>query len=280
MNDSLRVFVQRIAKLPTLPQIAQDILNLINDDMVSVSRLESIIEKDPTISARILSVANSAFFGTGRPVTSVSNAIIRIGFNNVKYISLGVALMTVHGRERLDLPLDSRRIFQHSIAVGFVGKALAGVVADVDPDDAFVGGILHDIGLLVLNSYFEVAYRSVIEEFLTIPSLLDAERKVLGFTHDEIGYWLADKWNLPDMILDVINYHHRPSSAVRNRSVVSLVHIADVVTSDHFFRICEKNPSYELDASSLGLLNLSPERLHAFVAGFDRSIFEGEIFKL
>ncbi|MGC2063577.1 MAG: HDOD domain-containing protein [Thermodesulfovibrionales bacterium] len=278
MDDSLRLFVQKISKLPTLPSIAQEILNAVNQDTVSVDRLEAIIEKDPTLAARILGIANSAFFGAGAAVTSVSNAIIRIGFNNVKYASLGVALMTVLDRNHGNAPLDSRRIYQHSIAVALLGKTLARDTGVVDPDDAFVCGVLHDIGLLVLNSYCGEAYRAVMAAFQDKASLLEAESAVLGFTHAEIGLWLADQWNLPGIILDTVRFHHQPSAAVRNREIVSLVHIADSITSTSFFRISEKNPYFGPEAASLAHLNWSPAMLETFAAGFDRTLFSGELF--
>jgi putative nucleotidyltransferase with HDIG domain len=274
------LFVQKISKLPTLPSIAQEILTIINDDMVSVDRLEAIIEKDPTLASRVLGIANSAFFGTGGAVTSVSKAIIRIGFNNVKYVSLGVALMTVLDRNPGKTPLDSRRIYQHCIAVAILGKTLGRQMGLRNADDAFVCGILHDIGLLVLNSYCGEAYQGVMDTFQDRTTLLEAEVAVLGFSHAEIGLWLADKWNLPDIILDTVRFHHQPSAAAENRELVALVHIADCITSRNFYRVSEKDPYYEPDAAALALLNWTPESLETFAAGFDRTVFNGELFRL
>jgi putative nucleotidyltransferase with HDIG domain len=278
VDDSLRIFVQKISKLPTLPSIAQEILNIINDDMISVDRLEAIIERDPTLAARILGIANSAFFGTGGAVTRVSNAIIRIGFNNVKYVSLGVALMTVLDSRRQNAPLDSRRIYQHSVAVALLGKTLASDLGVANADDAFVCGILHDIGLLVLNSYCGEAYRAVMDAFQDKAELLEAESEVLGFNHAEIGLWLADQWNLPEVILDAVRFHHHPSAGGRNGELVSLIHIADYIASKYFYRVPEKDPCYEPDAAAFVLLNWSPASLKAYADGFDRTLFSGELF--
>lgn len=278
MGDSLRIFVQKISKLPTLPSIAQEILNIINDDMISVDRLETIIEKDPTLAARILGIANSAFFGTGAQVNRVSNAIIRIGFNNVKYVSLGVALMTVLDRSQGNTPLDPRRIYQHSIATALLGTTLSKDFRVANADDAFVCGILHDIGLLVLNSFCGGAYRKVMDTFQGTASLLEAESSTLGFTHAEIGLWLADKWTLPDIILDTVRFHHQPSAAVRNRELVSLVHIADCIASTYFYRVSDKDPYYCPDPAALAVLNLTPASLETIASGFDRALFSGELF--
>jgi len=208
----------------------------------------------------------------------VSNAIIRIGFNNVKYVSLGVALLTVLDRSQGNTPLDSRRIYQHSIAVALVGKTLAKNMGVANADDAFVCGILHDIGLLVLNSFCCGSYRTVMDAFQGTASLLEAESSTLGFTHAEIGLWLADKWNLPDIILDTVRFHHQPSAAVRNRELVSLVHIADCIASTYFYRVTDKDPCYGPDPGALAVLNLDPASLETTAAGFDRALFSGELF--
>src|SRR5512139_3028347 len=95
MSDSLKQHVQQITQLPTIPVVAQEILKLVHDELTSVDKLDNIIENDPPITAKILSVANSAFFGYKTPTKNIHNAILRIGFNNVRDIALGVSLMTV-----------------------------------------------------------------------------------------------------------------------------------------------------------------------------------------
>jgi len=233
MDDSLRLFVQRIRKIPTLSVIAQEVLNLTSNDSVSIAKLEGVIEHDPPIASRILSVSNSAFFGTQAPNTTVSNAIVRIGFDNVRNIAFGVALLTMFSDGEPRRPIETKRIIKHSLAVGIIAKVLAGHFGFCDRDEVFVCGMLHDLGILVMNSHFGDRYSRVVDELRAEKSLLAAERKVLGFTHPEIGMWLADTWNLPEDVSESIRFHHEPFLSGSRQ--IALVHLADHISFKNSF---------------------------------------------
>jgi len=281
VTEPLRLLVQKIPKLPTLPHIAREMLDRMSDDMVSVRRLEEVIENDPAMSAKILSVSNSAFFGLETPNTSVSGAIMRIGFNNVRNIALGVALMTVLDRERHEQPLDGRRIFRHSVAVAMVSKLLSDDLKFGNRDEVFVYGMLHDLGFLVMNNFFPDHYRRVMDEFAGETSLIEAEKKVLACSHADVGAWLAYQWNLPGAVSAAIRYHHAPALAHDEaRKLTALVHVADWITSRSPFNVTEKGPSYPLEPSSLTLLGIGKKDLADIERGIDRNIFSRGLFDL
>lgn len=260
MNESLRLHVQRITKLPTIPAVAQEILKLADDDLASTAELVSVVENDPTISAKILSVANSAFFGYKIQSNTIDTAILRIGFNNVRSIALGVSLMTVLDGEKHFSAFDYQRIFKHSTAVGIISKYLAKELKTNIQDEIFVDGMLHDIGFLVLNRYFPDLYLKVLSEFKEGVSLLEAEKTVMGFTHADIGTWLADKWNLPNTVLDATLHHHYPSRAEKNQKHVAVTHMADYITSKNIFSMTGADPGYNLDPSVFDILKISKGR--------------------
>ncbi|MBI5409899.1 MAG: HDOD domain-containing protein [Nitrospirae bacterium] len=257
MNESLKLRVRQIEKLPTLPVIAQQILSLVGDDTVSVNKLEKIIENDPAISAKVLSVANSAFFKAVTPAATLGNAIFRIGFNNVKDIALGISVMTVLSDGGRDTEIDYYRVFNHSVSVGFTAGLLAQRLNLDLLEEILMNGILHDIGYLVLNKYFIDSYRKVTELFEKNNSLLEAEKEIFDFTHADIGAWLAEKWNLPDTVLDTTLYHHAPSLAKNNLKHVAVIHIADYLTTKNIFRPTKNDPNYPFDPSSLEALGMS-----------------------
>lgn len=256
MNDSLKSYVQKIKKLPTIPVIAQETLGILSDDLLSVEKLEKIIEKDPAISAKVLSVANSALFGFKVHTEALKNAIMRIGFNNVKNIAFGISVMTILDDGKRRKTSDYIRIFNHSVAVGFTARLIARNLKLNIAEDVLVNGILHDIGYLVLNRYFTDKFEEVLIVFETEKSLLDAEKKVLDFNHAEIGTWLAEGWNLPETVLDTNRYHHTPSLAQKNLKHVSIIHIADYITSRNILSPVEKDPNYPLDFSALDILGI------------------------
>lgn len=241
MDDPARLFVQKITKLPTLPAIAQEVLSLSFDDSVSVRRLEDIIEKDPQMASRILSVSNSAFFGIETQNASIRNAIVRIGFDNVRHIALGIALLSVFRNGSRSHPLSPEKILKHSLGVGLIARVLAHHFSYSDQDEIFACGILHDLGILVMNSYAEEMYVRVIDSMGRGESLPDAEERVLGFSHSTVGTWLAEKWNLPGPILTAIRFHHDPLSA--NSRQVCLIHLADCICSEKYFCSTQQRPS-------------------------------------
>ncbi|MBC8413455.1 HDOD domain-containing protein [bacterium] len=259
MNKSLKELVGKIEKLPTLPMIAQEILGIVGDSLITVDKLEKIIENDPAISAKILSVANSAFFGFKASTSTLANAIMRIGFANVKNIALGISLMTVIGEGKHGKTMDYQRVFNHSVSVGFFSRQFARELKLDIAEEMLISGMLHDIGYLVLNRYFPEYYRDVLTEFDSGQPLLDAEIKVFEFNHSDVGSWLSEQWNLPSNIQDSILYHHCPSKAVRHLKPVAIIHIADYIISRGILGPTKKDPRYPFDAASLKILGLSEE---------------------
>ncbi len=275
MSDSLKQYVQQITQLPTIPVIAQEILKLVHDEFTSVDKLDNIIENDPPITAKILSVANSAFFGYKTTTRTIHDAILRIGFNNVKDVALGVSLMTVfeeeEGRVRA---FDYQRIFNHSVTVGAVAQLISKDLKMKFTEEIFMNGILHDLGYLVLNKYFPDTYMQVLGLFEKGKNLLEAEKEVFDFTHAEIGAWLAEKWNLPEGVLETILYHHNPSLAKKNLERAAVIHIADYIVSRGIFTVIKDNPNYPLDSSSLSILEISED----YLKKVEGKITAGEVF--
>ena len=262
MSQALSNYVKKIDKLPTIPAIAHEILNLIGDDNVSVKKIESILENDPAISGKILSVANSAFFGTKQAVKTLDNAIMRIGFNNVKNIALGISIMTVFDEGKGPKVLDYQRIFNHSVSVGFIAKRLSDELKLGTSEEIFINGILHDVGFLVLSRYFSDNYKDVIERMNNGQTLLEAEINVLGFDHADMGAWLADQWQLPNNVKDTCEFHHSPAIAKRSLKHVSVTHVADYISTKNIMSPVDNDPGYNLDAAALEVLGITDEELN------------------
>jgi len=265
MNDSLRLHVEKITNLPSLPVIAHEIIALADEDVISVNKLEMVIGNDPAISAKIMSVGNSAFYGFHTPVKTLHNAIMRIGFNNVKNIALGISIMTVLHNEYDQRTPDYDRIFNHSVAVGLISRLLSKRFKCHITDEVVVSGILHDIGLLVLSRYFPDKYMDVMNAFEKGKTLADAEKEVFGFSHADIGNWVAGKWSLPDTVSDTILYHHNLSQAKKNLVHIATVHIADYVADSHVIRETARDYASPIDPSSLSLVGMSEDDLNAVI---------------
>jgi HD-like signal output (HDOD) protein len=232
MSDFLKKQLDKISKLPTIPVIAQEILRISSDDMSSVRALEKIVEKDPAIAAKILSVANSAAFGNRLPTKTINRAIMRIGFDNVRSIALGISLITVFGNDGKKGLLDYERI-----------------------------------------RYFNESYSEVLSRHQENDYLLETEKEVLGFTHADVGMWLAEKWELPDNVLDATLHHHNPSHAKRNIENVAVTHLADYLTSVNGFASTKNEQEYSFDKSVLEILSISESDLREIESSAQNVIF-------
>jgi len=259
MRNTFKSNIQKIEKLPTLPEIAHHILHLTNDPLFSINELKNIVEKDPAISARIISVANSAFFGASVRTMKLDDAIMRIGLNNVKSIAVGISVLTLFGEDKITS--DYKRLFNHSLTVGLTARSLAREFRMIIGENILLDGLLHDLGYLVLSSYFPEVYQNMLDSFQFSRSLLDAEKNILGYSHAEIGFWLAEQWNLPSTLLDTILYHHTPSLSRNNARRVAIIHIADYIVSKESFGPFEKDPNYSLDRDACALLGISDNDL-------------------
>jgi HD-like signal output (HDOD) protein len=259
MPENFKSYVEKIDNLPTLPVVAQEILNITNDLTLSIDKLINIVGRDPAIMAKILSVANSAFFRISDRTTTLHDAMMRIGLNNVKSIAIGISLLTLlsDGKKTSDYA----RLFNHSLFVGLAARSIARNLKMSIAEDIMMEGLLHDLGYLVLNKYFPDMYKQLLKNLENEKSILDAERDIIHHTHADIGFWLADKWNLPYTILDTTLYHHTPSLAKRNEKHVGIVHIADYITAKNIYSPIERDPGYPLDQSSLDILSISDNDL-------------------
>jgi putative nucleotidyltransferase with HDIG domain len=278
MNDSLKTYVQKIDKLPTLPVIAQEILSLVGNNLISVGKIEKVVENDPAISAKILSVANSAFFSLKVRTKTLDSAIMRIGFDNVKNIALGISLMTVLQDGERGNVFDYKRVYNHSVTVGFLCRLLARNLKLDFADEVMMIGMLHDIGYLVLNKYFPKPYGKVYEAFHGGLPLLEAEKDVLGFDHTDIGTWLAVQWNLPGPVVDSIQFHHAPSAAKKNLKRIAVAHLADFLTTKSMLSPTDRNPEYPFDSRALELLNITEEDFQSFETEIRNEGYSAEIF--
>ena len=208
----LRQMTEKIIGLPTLPTIVTQLIAVVGDPASSARQIAQLVSTDQALTAKILKVANSAFYGFSREIATVQLAIVVLGIEMVKNIGLSVAVLKRFSQGREHDLFDRQRFWEHAIGAGVAARMLARKFYDRrKADEAFVAGVLHDIGKLILIEYF---YDEFVEA-LTLAAdkeiaIVDAEEQVLGVSHADVGGWLAEKWNLPPHLVNAIAYHHRP----------------------------------------------------------------------
>jgi putative nucleotidyltransferase with HDIG domain len=235
-SDPLRRVVSRIQQLPSPPAIYFRLMQELARPDATTERIGQIIAQDPSLTAKLLQLANSAFFAVSQPVVSVPDAVQIIGFNMVRSLSLSLGLYASLNGEAVG-EYNSDRLYLHSLATGLLAqKILSEEGADsATVDAAFTAGVLHDTGKLVLASALPELYRRAIQ--LAADELIpqwQAEANVFGVSHAEVGAYLLGLWGLPPAIVEAVAWHHQP----RRREPATLgalaaVHIADYLQSRH-----------------------------------------------
>ncbi|NLG18683.1 MAG: HDOD domain-containing protein [Fibrobacter sp.] len=230
-SERYRQLVDNIDNLPPFPAIVNRLIEVINSPESSADDAAKLLEKDPALTSKIIRLANSAFYGIPRSISSVSTAVVILGFNAVRSIVLSVSLMKMFPVIK-NRAFDRDRFWKHSIVTALASRIIVRHFFNVrimDPESAFCAGILHDIGKLIFCEYMSREYLEVCEYARENKiALLDAEKRVLGFSHAELGKILAEKWALPSDLGHAIIYHHNPGDAHELVDLVTTVHIADL----------------------------------------------------
>jgi putative nucleotidyltransferase with HDIG domain len=219
-------FISRLkAKtLPSLPLTVVALGEAVQDERCTVDRILGILSKDPSLSATLLRLANSALYGSEGSVMDLRTAVLRLGFDAVANLGTGAAVIrTLKGGTHL----DALKLWQHSVAVGLTGKGVC-VLAKRhgQAETAFLTGLLHDIGKIALDTCYPEEYTAVLQKVADGAFFVDAEREVLGLDHAEAGALLAAEWAFPQAIIDVIRDHHDPKP---EDFLPNLIHLADLL---------------------------------------------------
>lgn len=265
LGDFIKNNSTEIEHLPTLPIVARELMSISEAHTIETDKVVEIIVKDPAISAQILSVANSAYYRLSTPVSNIKEAVLRLGFTDVKNIALSASMMSTlnyQSDKKNPYRLDYQRAFKHSMVVGTIAKKMANWLDSSLSEDVFTGGILHDIGLMFLNRFFMDEYLKVMSLFKRDISLIEAETEIFGFTHANIGGWiLADKWGMPDLMSHSVTYHHTPTVVNKYEKEVAIIHLSDILASRSNFYATAKDPNYPLDDLTFEILEIDEDEL-------------------
>ena len=287
MANSLDLILRRIDTLPTLPAIAVRLLSLTSSEESHTKEVVELVQADPALTAKVISMCRSASRGVSAEVLSVERAVVLLGFSAVRNAVLSLKLVQLFGAEERqqdqfaarkaadkgggeieDAPrLDRRGLWLHSLAVATAAERIAAEHdhEDIDRDDAFVCGLLHDVGKLGLDTVLPKAYARVLQlTQINTENIATFERRVLGLDHHTAGKRLAEQWGLPLPLQDAIWLHGSPLSThpqVRHRRLIGLITLADLVARQQHIGF---SGNHRLRGSIDELatqLNLDPQRI-------------------
>ncbi len=248
-------------ELPTLPQVAVQVAKLVDDPNTSASQIAFTLSNDQTLTARVLRMANSAFYGAPRKVSTVTDAIILLGMQTIRNMALAVSCYDVLDLELGNYAMRRGDMWRHAFCVGYASQLIARRAGHKAMEEAFVAGLLHDIGKVVINVNLSEPFKQVVQLAQTDIPFTDAERQVLGFTHAEVGACLAEHWKLPPRLVSAIRYHHEPAAQPEDErtKLPAIVHVADALCLMLGIGIGTDGLRYALEDGVFDALGLKPE---------------------
>lgn len=206
-NEKLILMVER---MPAFPKSVQQVVQLTSDLNASAKDIVRVIECDPVMTVSILKAINSSFYGLSKSITSIQRAVIHIGLNTIKNIALGVAAMGML-KPNNKANFNTSSFLLHALTTAIISKMLAERISlsSTECSDCFVAGLLHDFGKIVFAEFipedFKLALEKSREQHI---SLHQTELEFIGFNHSQAGRTLAEKWQLPETVIDAIDHHH------------------------------------------------------------------------
>ncbi len=226
----LKKIIAGVDDLPTLPRTVLKITELVNDPKSSAKDIARIITDDQVLTARLLKLVNSSFYGFPQRISTVNTAIVLLGFDAIRSLLLTTSVFDLFAGRNKKSRQDQEKFWDHSLGCAVGAKVIGNYLRHDKIEELFVAGLLHDIGKIVEMLYLPDEFAKVVATINKQNILmLTAEEKVLGYDHAEIGRLLADKWNLPNKLEQVIAHHHQPASAGSFIMEASIVHLADIL---------------------------------------------------
>jgi HD-like signal output (HDOD) protein len=223
---TLRQF-RNIEHLFTLPSISQEIIALAGDELVAASKMAKIIEKDPVLTSRLLKVVNSAFYGFRRQINSVEHAVVILGNDEVVNLAFSIAVHQIMDKLA---PRQAHLLWEHSLVVAHLSQWLGSILGCDGGGMLYTLGLLHDFGKII---FLQRGYLPGDLSALSVMEDLAAEERETGVSHAEMGAFVAERWNLPEVIVDGLQFHHQPAKA-EDLSISATAHIADIVAHKGF----------------------------------------------
>ena len=289
-RERIMEILDRAPDILTLPSIINEIMDVISRKNSSATDLTNIIESDPALTTRILTVSNSAYYGFVKKISTISHAVVVLGFKEIQNIALGMSVLQMFNRKGSEF---SEQLWRHSFSVG-VGTRMIAQYLNLKIDGKyFVGGLLHDVGKIFISQYMTDTFSRLldaIEEDGNNYSYHEVEKRIFGITHAEVGQILLNSWMFPPDVVNTVAHHHTPVLSNVDPIFTVCVHLADVLCTAkgitplkdrHFIAvdrdilpiIQERRLHFSTEdiVSLMSQLDIEIERQSSFVTAFKRN---------
>ena len=264
--------VKKVSSIATLPEVTAKIIATVEDPKSTASALHKLVSHDPALVTRIMKVVNSAFYGLPGQIGSIERAIVLLGLNAVKNIAVAASLGQLFKGAKLCDGFTARDLWTHCIAVGVAARELARQMKLSIADEAFLAGMIHDVGLLIsLQSFPEQLRRTCDAARSSERTFVALEKEFMGgMDHQSLGACLAEQWRFPKNCQLVAGHHHNPAALGEgNKMLVTLVHVSDTICcqSRHGFNLTAMHQV--LDEVELREMHIDPALVQRTAANLD-----------
>ncbi|MCU0559504.1 MAG: HDOD domain-containing protein [Desulfobacterales bacterium] len=263
----LQRVIARVKDLPTLPRTVLRITELVNDPRAAAKDLSIIITDDQVLTARLLKLVNSSYYSFPRRVSTVTQATVLVGFDAIRNLLITTSVLDLFPARSAKVRREQELLWDHSLGCAIGAKTIGSFLGQEKLEELFVAGLLHDIGKLIEMMFLPEEFSHIAERVREQGGLIKAaEQEVLGCTHAEIGRLLAERWNLPVKLAEIIALHHRPVEAGPFALEAAVVHLADILARSLDLGCGGDRSIPPLDPAAWELLRLKASALDGIMA--------------
>jgi len=210
-SAKLKILIQKIGNLPLFSAKINEIMAVLDDDNSSIENIAKLISTDQAFSVKVLKLANSAYFGYSRQISTIPQAIVILGTSSIKNIAMGISVFSTMNDKDSVLKDELEQMAKYSLNVAVYARLIATHYGYPQPDEVFAAGLLHDLGRIIVMKYLPEEYAQILVLVLNEEqAVYDAETQVIDISHMDLGAYLASYWNFPERMIHVIKYHHDP----------------------------------------------------------------------
>jgi len=279
MSDEAAAFVAKAKELPVMPPVAAEVMRKAEDPDSDLTAMAQLISRDAGLAVRVLKIANSSFYSMPRKIETIQQGIVLLGYSTLRSVVVAASMKDVFAR----FGLAERLLWEHAIAAGCAAQIVAGDVGGFSSDEVFVGGLVHDIGKLVMHSEAEKRYQEVMRAvYAGEKGTIEAEREVFDFDHTDVGRLILERWGLPDRLSGAIGGHHDLSRAEGGDSkpLAALLQVADQMCLREGLGRRKPDPEVEpLQCEGAEVLGITDRDLDELLQRFKESYeADGDVF--
>jgi len=269
-----------IGDIATLPEVTIKIIEIVEDPKSTARDLHAVIKNDPALSVKVLKVVNSAFYGLPGQVASVDRAIILLGLSAVKNIAIAASIARLFKGKRISEHFSAADLWRHNVAVSVAAKSIAKCSPHpVMPDEIFVAGLIHDLGLLIERQAFPDHFSQIIDRCSNSgESFIAVELETIGADHQAFGAGLATKWKFPRHLRAAVGFHHNPESLSQEvKGMGTVIQVADVLCSNEKLGFYLTGVGGEITDEAIDLLGITREQLEEIRETLPSQVADAEV---